>query len=170
MTERELEDEKKELIEQLGVHLEGENLAPVAARILATLILTGQEGITFDQLVCDLNASKSTISTHLDHLQSTSKVRYYTKTGDRKRYFIINPELMMNQIDEMLAKWESQKMIHDKVLGYKKRRNKFNKERDGFQFDLDFQKGYLSFLDEATAAIQKLKNKIKQKHLTNHNS
>src|SRR5690606_32661425 len=116
MKKERLEEEKKELIEQLGVQLETENLAPVAARIFATLILNGKQGATFEQLVNDLHASKSTVSAHLEHLQSTNKVTYFTKPGDRKRYFIITPDLMFNVIEEMVRKWESQKRIHEKVL------------------------------------------------------
>ena len=67
------------LVEKLGVHLEGrENLAPVAARIMAYIILTGKQGTTFDDLVTNLCASKSTISTHLNHLQDLKKLEYFT--------------------------------------------------------------------------------------------
>ncbi|HET8753264.1 MAG TPA: transcriptional regulator [Salinimicrobium sp.] len=160
MTEAELELKKRKLVESLGVQLEKDNLAPVAARIFATLILAGQKGVTFDELVSDLNASKSTVSTHLDQLQSNNKIQYFTKPGDRKRYFIINPNLMLNVIDEMIAKWDAQKVIHEQVLEYKEKRNEFNKEIDKYQLDLDFQKDFLTFLDEATTAIRKLKTNI----------
>lgn len=160
MKQEDLEIEKTELIEQLGVQLENDKLAPVAARIFATLILSGKRGVTFDKLVKDLNASKSTVSSHLDYLQSTNKIRYFTKPGDRKRYFIINEDLMMNFIDEMIAKWEADKRVHEKVLEYKKKHNQFTDINEGYQFDLEFQKDFLTFLEEATAAIQKLKLKI----------
>lgn len=160
MNEKELDAQKRNLIEELGVHLERENLAPLAARIFATLILTGKKGITFDELVQNLCAGKSSISTHLDHLQATNRVKYYTKSGDRKRYFIINPDLMLNLIGEMITKWEREKKIHEKILTYKKERNAVNVEQDEFQFDLDFQRDFLTFLEETTAAVQKFKSKI----------
>lgn len=160
MKEEDLDKQKKELIEVLGVHLEGDNLAPLAARIFATLILTGKKGITFDELVRDLCAGKSSISTHLDHLQSSNRVKYYTKSGDRKRYFIINPDLMLNIIDEMIIKWETEKRIHEKILEYKEKRNEVNRKKEEYQFDLDFQKDFLTFLDETTTAVQKFKSKI----------
>ena len=167
LKEEELELEKKKLIEQLGVQLECENHAPVAARILSTLILTGKEGITFEELVQDLCASKSTISTHLDQLQNTDKVKYFTKPGDRKRYFIINPDLMLRKLDEMVKKWEAEMQIHESILNYKRKYNKFNEE--GFQFDLEFQKDLMDFLNEATTALQKFKQKIVNKNHTNKN-
>lgn len=161
MKKEDLDVQKKKLIEQLGVHFETDNLAPLASRIFATLILTGNKGVTFDELVTDLSAAKSSISTHLDHLQSTNRVRYFTKTGDRKRYFTINPDLMLNIIEEKIAKWENEKKLHEKILEYKRERNILNKESEEYQFDLGLQKDFLSFLDESIAAVQKFRTKIK---------
>lgn len=160
MIEEELNREKKQLIEKLGVLLEGDNLAPLAARILATLILTGKKGITFDELVKDLSAGKSSISTHLDHLQTTNRVKYFTRPGDRKRYFVIDPNLILNLIDEMISKWENEKKIHHEILAYKEKRNELNKDQEEYQFDLEFQQDFLTFLEETTTAVQKFKNKI----------
>lgn len=160
MNEKELNIQKRNLIEKLGVQLEGDQLAPLAARILATLILTGKKGITFDELVRDLCAGKSTISTHLDHLQSSNRIKYFTKSGDRKRYFIINPDLILNLIDEMINKWETEKKIHEEILQYKKKMNELNQETNSPYFDLDFQQDFLTFLEETTAAVQKFKSRI----------
>ena len=162
--EKELEFEKRTLIEELGVQLENDQYAPVAARIFATLILNGKQGITFEQLVNDLNASKSSVSTHLEQLQVSNKVKYFTKPGDRKRYFVVNQDLMKNVIDEQVAKWESQRSIHEKVLQYKKKRNEAMAEDEENHFDLELQQDFLVFLDEATTAIQKLKHKLNQKN------
>lgn len=164
MTKDELRREKMDLIEEMGVLFEKENFAPLAARIFATVILTGKQGITFEELVNDLNTSKSTVSTHLEHLQVTNRILYFTKPGDRKRYFIINPSLMLNVLDDMLGKWESQKNVHEKVLVYKKKHNELVKKEKGELFDLEFQKDYLTFLNEATTSIQKLKEKINKRN------
>lgn len=172
ISEEEIGIEKERLVEQLGVFMENEaQLAPMAARILSTLILVGKEGSTFDQLVNDLKASKSTISTHLENLQTTNKIKYYTKPGDRKRYFIINQNLMMNIIDDLLIRWQTEKEIHQAVLEYKKKMNELQDKTKPLHFDLEFQKDFLVFLEEATTAIQKLKsNIINNKHLTNYNN
>ena len=83
--------QKSALVEKLGVLLEKkEQLAPVAARIKSYIILKGKSGTTFEDLVSDLCASKSTISTHLNHLHDLKKIVYFTKPGDRKKYFTIN--------------------------------------------------------------------------------
>ena len=165
MNEEELELEKKELIEQLGILMEKKHqLAPLAARIISTLVLNGKQGVTFDQFVNELQASKSSISTHLDHLQSSRKIQYFTKPGDRKRYFVINPNLTIEVIDETIAAWDSEEYVQKEILKYKKKRNEYNKNKDLPEFDLDFQRSYLTFLQESKVAIEKLKHKIINKN------
>ncbi len=159
MTEEELKKEKNRLTEELGVIMEKKyKLAPVAARILSTLILSGKPGLTFDELVQQLAASKSTVSTNLEFLQQNRRIEYFTKPGDRKRYFKLNTNFTIEVFDEMINTWESEKNVHQEILQYKEKRNHYNREQDLPLFDLEFQKSLLVFLEETTAAIKKLKS------------
>jgi len=64
----------------------------LAARIIGTLIIDGcKTGLTFDELVEKMQASKSSISTNLNLLQKMDKIFYFTKVGDRKKYFKAAP-------------------------------------------------------------------------------
>lgn len=163
--EEKLNLQKKELIEKLGVLMEkNHQIAPLGARILSTLILNGKQGVTFEQFVNELCASKSTISTHLDHLQTSKKIQYFTKPGERKRYFIINPNFIVEVINETVAAWQAEEDIQKEILDYKKKMNKRNKEKDVPPFDLDFQENLLVYLQEATTAIKKLKTQIINKN------
>ncbi len=155
-----LEYQRKYLIEELGVHMEGDNLAPLAARIISTLILSGKKGVTFDELVKELQAGKSTISTHLEHLQNTNRVKYFTKTGDRKRYFIIDPDFILNMMDEMINKWENEKKLHLKIKEYKQQYNLKAQETGDSLFDFEFQEDFLTFLEETSTAVKKFKAKL----------
>ena len=86
-------NKKKELVEKLGVHFENVyHLAPVAARVLSYIVLNGRVGTSFDNLVTNIGASKSTISTHLNHLQGVKRIVYFTKPGERKKYFVVNED------------------------------------------------------------------------------
>ncbi|MCK0147952.1 transcriptional regulator [Arenibacter sp. F26102] len=153
--------EKMALVEKLGVHLEGrEQLAPVAARILAYIILTGKKGSTFEDMVTILCASKSTISTHLNHLQDLNKIEYYTKTGDRKKYFIINKNTIIQHVDRMISHWNAERVIHLEIKAYKETQNKLKIENDDEKFDLSFHNDYVKFVDEATASVKELREKL----------
>jgi DNA-binding transcriptional regulator GbsR (MarR family) len=151
--------EKMALVEKLGVHLENrEQLAPVAARILSYIILTGKIGTTFEDMVKILCASKSTISTHLNHLQDLNKIVYFTKTGDRKKYFIINKDMVVQHISSMVIKWKEDREIHLELKNYKEEINNTKKENE--KFDLSFHDDYIKFIDGASASVEELREKL----------
>ncbi len=153
--------EKMALVEKLGVHIEKrEQLAPVAARILSYIILTGKKGSTFEDMVSLLCASKSTISTHLNHLQDLNKIVYFTKTGDRKKYFIINKDMIINHIDNMIEEWKEVKALHLEIKDYKEHTNNNKIDNQEELFDLNFHNDYIKFIEGASASIQELRAKI----------
>ncbi len=159
---------KEKLIEKLGVHIESkEQLAPLAARILATLVLSGKKGSTFESLVCELGASKSTIFTHLTTLQAANRITYYTKCGDRKKYFTLVPDVMIQSMTEMLNKWKSERELHLEIMEYKKEINEDLKDDEENHFDLEFHKDYIQFIDLASSSMEKLKQKITEKNENN---
>ncbi|RSK41652.1 GbsR/MarR family transcriptional regulator [Mangrovimonas spongiae] len=153
------EKRKCELVEKLGIFLEKkEHMAPVAARIFSYIILTGKQGTTFEDLVSNLCASKSTISTHLNHLQDLKKLSYFTKTGDRKKYFIINKDTTVQTISNMINEWKDEKQLHLEIKAYKEDVNKSLEKEN--QFELDYHKSFIEFLDGAIISINKLKETI----------
>ena len=154
-------NEKMSLVEKLGVHLEKrEQLAPVAARILSYIILTGKTGTTFEDMVKVLCASKSTISNHLNHLQDLNKIHYFTKTGDRKKYFVINTDIIMQHIDKMMHDWNEIRELHTEIKAYKETINTEKLENDEEKFDLNFHSDYIKFIDGATSSMEELRTKI----------
>ncbi|WP_159024130.1 GbsR/MarR family transcriptional regulator [Formosa sp. L2A11] len=158
--EKELLEEKHKLVEKLGVVIEKNNqLAPVAARIISYVVLTGRSGVTFDDLVTNLCASKSTISTHLNHLLDLKQLEYFTKKGDRKKYFIISKCHILTHMDNMINSWTSEKELHMEMKSYKEKMNEFNDD-EAQVFSLDFHNNYITFLNEATKSIIKLKENI----------
>lgn len=149
----------------MGVHLEHkEQLAPLAARILANLVLKGKKGETFENLVCDLKASKSTIFTHLTTLQASHRITYYTKPGDRKKYFILSPNALIRSMDEMLENWNEERDIHLEIVNYKEDINKDFPKDSVERFDLEFHNEYLNYLEQATTLMQNLRIRLIENH------
>ncbi|MEO9077562.1 MAG: transcriptional regulator [Gelidibacter sp.] len=160
--------EKQDLVERLGVFMEQkEQLAPLAARILSYVVLTGRIGTTFEDLVRDLHASKSTISTHLNHLSDLKRLVYFTKTGDRKKYYTINDDSIIQSIDSMMESWVIQKELHIEIKDYKHKMNVQNIESTS-KFDLDFHDNYIKFLDEVTQSVSTLRSRIVEKTLNSN--
>ena len=155
---------KEKLIEKLGVFIESkEQLAPLAARIISTLILTGKKGVTFETLVSELSASKSTISTHLTTLQAANHITYHTKCGDRKKYFILVPDAMINSMSVMLKNWKNERDLHLEIMEYKKEINAELPEDCTEIFDLEFHDEYLEFLSQASVSMENLRKKLTEK-------
>lgn len=142
----------------MGVYLENKKqFAPLAARIMASLILKGRQGETFENLVNDLKASKSTISTHLTTLQASNQVSYYTKPGDRKKYFILSPDAFLRSLNEMIDNWKEEKEILQEIRAY---REKNSRDEEDFQADLSFHSEYLNYLNQVILLMTQLRNRL----------
>lgn len=164
MKEKSLDHQKKDLIEKLGVHFEKEiQLPPLASRIIATLILNGSSGITFEQLVTNLEASKSTIFTHLTSLEAQQRIQYFTKCGDRKRYYIISPGFINRKIEALLLLWNNEIKLQKEILAYLKAFNKIHvqepKSLTVHENALDFLSNTVKYFKEQIGNFQIKNNK-----------
>ena len=164
-----LKKEKCQLVEKLGIHLEKkEGLAPVAARVFSYIILNGKGGTTFEELIENLCASKSTISTHLTHLQGLNKIKYYTKIGDRKKYYIMNYDSMIQGINKTIEDWNEEKQIHQEVMNYKNTINNLKETPDEEKFNIEFHVDFIEFLNKTIASVKEIKNRIIKNHQENN--
>ncbi|HTO15858.1 MAG TPA: ArsR family transcriptional regulator [Edaphocola sp.] len=156
-----LNERKKGLIESLGIYLEKDKkVSPMAARILSTLILSCDNGTTFEKLVHDLEASKSTISTHLTNLESQNIISYFTKCGDRKRYYIIKPGYISRKISLLEEQWKTEIDLHKKVLEYKRSYNQQCENKEDF-LPTTFQEQSLQFLENTLEYLEEQLNIFK---------
>lgn len=117
------EEIKNKLIEELGVHFESEyDLPPLAARIFANLVITEEDGLTFEDCLLKRGASKSSISTSLNLLLQMDFVKYFTKSGDRKRYFKIAEKntFFIKKLNRSLNQLENEREMIDKITAYNK--------------------------------------------------
>ncbi|MRI01345.1 transcriptional regulator [Kriegella sp. EG-1] len=115
------EEVKDKLIEDLGIHFETEyDLPPLAARIFASLVLTEEDGLTFEDCIHKRGASKSSISTSLNLLLQREFVKYYTKSGDRRRYFILADKntFFIKKLNRSLKHLEREGNILQKISEY----------------------------------------------------
>lgn len=104
MTKTLLTPYQKQLVEKLGVFYEKNGLSPVAARILALLLVSARTELTFDEIREELSISKSATSNALNLLLTTEQIEYITLPGDRKRYF---RSMIINWQDKMKQKMNS---------------------------------------------------------------
>lgn len=159
--ENDLIRDKMALVEELGVHFESaDNLAPLASRIFVYLILNGEEGASFEELTEKLEASKSSISTNLQLLQSIGRITYYTKCGDRKRYIKISANHFIARLDEKIALWTIELSNHQKIYNYKKKVLQQNNNFDENNVGLQFNREYMEFTTKMINNLIELKQYI----------
>ena len=114
-----IQKEREELIEMFGIHFELlYNLPPLGSRILGLLIIDGcKTGLTFEELVIKMKASKSSVSTNLNLLLKMGKITYYTVAGDRKKYF--KPSPFSERLANYIKLVDFEKKILDRLIHYR---------------------------------------------------
>lgn len=147
------EQRKKSLIEELGVHFETTyDFPPLAARIYSSLVLTEEEGLTFEECLTKRGASKSSISTSLNLLLKMGLIAYFTKSGDRKRYFKLADKntFFIDKLSENLKKIENEGTIIAKVGAFNKEFNTKKHKDNTPMTDL-----FLKYLEESKRLLIK---------------
>ncbi|MEO5788873.1 MAG: GbsR/MarR family transcriptional regulator [Gelidibacter sp.] len=142
--------EKQKLIEEIGLRLEPIlRLAPLAARIYALLTVSSYEGLTFEEIREIIGSSKSSTSVNLNVLTQLKLIDYYTKSGDRKRYFRIAKYFQLSALEAQFESLENEIKLVEKITDYNKVHypEKFlNEESVG-----DITKNYLRNMQELVA-------------------
>ena len=147
---------RADLIEEMGVYFEkSQNLPPLAARIYTMLILCPKPGHPFDDIVAMTKSSKSSVSTNLNLLLERGNIAYFTKPGDRRRYF----KLSKNFLELNLKKHKE--IVSDELKMFKKihtHNSQYNqvkyKDNEAFR---DLYMNYLTnLLDNLESTIKKM--------------
>lgn len=156
-SEKSLEIRKKELVEKFGVFMERQdNLPPIAARIFASLVVNKGDGTTFDELVIFLAASKSTISTNIQLLSNRGMLTFYTKPGDRKKYFILSPESLLSRVEEQIVQYRTEYKIVKEITEF---REEINEQKTDVVSNNSYP--YLDFLSNSLSLLENLKENVR---------
>ena len=146
-----ISNDQQQLIEEIGVRLEASlHIAPLAARIYALLTLSSSEGLTFEEIREAIGSSKSSTSVNLNVLSQLHHVKYYTKSGDRKRYFKIAKNFQLTALEAHQQSLLDQIELVNKI-------NAYNKEHHPEKFDHQKSLGLLTrdYLDKMQALVTK---------------
>lgn len=117
---------QKELVEQIGRYFDKEGFQPIAGRILGLLMVMDKEQFTFEEIVEELQISKSSASNALRNLEIRGDIEYSTLPGDRKRYFHIRRQDKFALIDEFVNKIGSVIMLLNEIINLKADKNSKN--------------------------------------------
>ncbi|MFD0700583.1 transcriptional regulator [Myroides pelagicus] len=71
------------------------HFSPLTAQIYTYIMFNNnRDGVTFDELVEKLSASKSSVSTSLNLLISNNQIEHFNKIDERKRFFRLNSNFL----------------------------------------------------------------------------
>ncbi|SCY19946.1 Winged helix DNA-binding domain-containing protein [Nonlabens sp. Hel1_33_55] len=116
--------EKKLLVEEIGIHLESTHqLPPLACRIYAIMIVSSDDGFSFEELKEILQCSKSSLSASVNLLSQLNYIEYYTKPGERKRYFRGTGSYLSNMLEENLQKVDIELKMVSRILEFNRMHN-----------------------------------------------
>lgn len=157
-----MQEEKEELIEMFGIHFETHHrLSPLSARILSLLIVENcKPGLTFDDLVLRLGASKSSVSTNLSLLVKMGKLEYYTLSGDRKKYY--KPSSFGDRMRTYLQIVLDEKKMVNRMLEYRKKTATTDSECLNLEMLKVYQEhvdDFEGFLNNTITKLNKIENK-----------
>src|SRR5438105_832106 len=111
-----LSDKKLKLVEELGVNFEQSGMQPAASRILALLIVSDRNELSFEEIYEAVNISKSAASNAINLLLSTDRLEYTTRPGERKRYFRCKVKSIKEVVQKSLADTEALNQLFKQVL------------------------------------------------------
>lgn len=160
-----LQKEREEIIEILGIHFESlYKIPPLAGRILGLLIVDGcKSGLSFENIVAKLAASKSSISTNINLLLKMERIHYITIIGDRKKYFKSAP--LSNRLTSYLKMIEAESIVINKMYDYRKKTASCIEE----QCNLENIISYKNHLLEVEKSLQKTIAEFKKIEINNNN-
>lgn len=149
--------EIKKLVEKIGVFTEKTGFQPAVGRVLAYLLVSDPPHKTFDEIQRFLNLSKSSASNALNILMTKEFVDYFTKPGDRKRYFRLNISGWQTQLEKQMCTHEALPVLLQEALAL--RSNKYPEFNRSLVQTIDF----ISFMDkEMKTAFEKWKTQKKK--------
>lgn len=92
------------------------NYSPLTSKLYTFLLFSGmRDGVTFDEIVEKLNASKSSISTSLNILLNANQIEQFNKIDERKRYFRIHPRYLTNRLETIRKAIEKELYLTNKL-------------------------------------------------------
>jgi DNA-binding transcriptional regulator GbsR (MarR family) len=128
------------------------SLPPLASKIYSYLLFDYEKvGITFDEYVEVLSASKSSVSTSISLLLNAQLIVDHNKMDERKRYFFINDEYKKIRFEKIVQKMQDELKLLDDLNNFKTSKD------DGYNERIEV---YKALLNKNIENIQESLNKL----------
>ena len=143
----------------VGFYSDNYHLPPLAARIYAYLTFDfDNAGVTFDEFVEVLKASKSSVSSNLQLLQTNGYLKVINKIDERKRFFILNPDYVTIRFNNLIENLEKEKENLESLKDFR-RTQEPNENSENYITKLNI---YISLLKTNIENLSETLQKLKQ--------
>lgn len=151
-------ERKEKLIEELGMYFEDTlQIPPLAARIFALLRLCPESGHSFDEIIELSKSSKSSVSTNIKLLLERGSIKYFTKCGERKRYFQVSKNHLVITLTGYKERVDKELMYLQQVTDFNHQYNPINYEKNRY-----FGRQYQQYLETQLQNLEDTINKMNQ--------
>lgn len=134
-------------VEEMGVFFERTGLSPMTGRVMAYLLMCEPPHKDFFEIQDFLKASKSAVSNALNNLNKQETVDYVTFSGDRRRYFRINPQGWLSHLKRQVRRAMQMRLLLQGVLA-ERAGSKYPAFTDELERILDFHVTFAENLEE----------------------
>ena len=152
-----MKKEEYEVIEKWGIYYKRTGHQPMLGRIMAYLMIADPPHQSFEEIVDALKSSKSAISNTLTLMEHLGIIDYTRFSGDRKRYFKINPEGFSALFEKQYREVGHFRQLVEEILAVRSNKNSpIKKEIQKLQLFLTmFEKEYPAFVRKWKQEAQK---------------
>lgn len=159
-----VEERSDKLVEEIGVYFENiYQIPPLAARIYGLLMICPRTGHSFDELVEYTNSSKSSVSTNINLLLNTGNIEYFTKSGERKRYFRLSKSYLKISLEKYRDRVSTELNLLKKVEAFNKEFNqaKYKKHKDLGELYQNYLEAHYQNLESTLSKVKQLEKQIR---------
>jgi DNA-binding transcriptional regulator GbsR (MarR family) len=100
-----MDPKTSQFTDRLALLFENDGLPPIAGRIFGLLLLS-EDALSLDELADDLGVSKASASTNARLLAQLGVVEQVRRTGSRRDYYRMMPDVFERSMAQRLARWQ----------------------------------------------------------------
>jgi DNA-binding transcriptional regulator GbsR (MarR family) len=100
-----MDPKTSQFTDRLALLFENDGLPPIAGRIFGLLLLS-EDALSLDELADDLGVSKASASTNARLLAQLGVVEQVRRTGSRRDYYRMTPDVFERSMAQRLARWQ----------------------------------------------------------------
>ena len=93
-----MDDDQRQVVDELAMQFEQLGLSPIAGRIVAWLLIAPRPDQSSQEIADAIEVSRGSVSTQTQVLQGMGMIERFRRTGSREVYFHLHPQLLLDML------------------------------------------------------------------------